>query len=152
MKVTVRVPAVRRVIEKTPVPLVSGALAGSAAFVSVESNWMVSAKPVATLFWTSRAETVTLNGTPAVIDAGTPLKASDVAAPPWTVTPVELPTATPEIVAPSVTDPDLTPVKVAVYTPLPELATGPKVPEPGDAVEVKAICPSAGRPEGFRLP
>ena len=62
-----------------------------------------------------------------------------------------LPTADPEIVAPTVTDPDNVPVKVAVYTPDPALVTEPNEPVPAP-LWVKRIEASAGRPEGFVFP
>ncbi|NDD56341.1 MAG: hypothetical protein EBZ44_01245, partial [Verrucomicrobia bacterium] len=69
--VRVCAPAVFRVREKEPTPLVRVAEAGSVAFESDEVIATVPAKPVAVLLWASRAVTVKLKAVPAVLLVGT---------------------------------------------------------------------------------
>ena len=83
--VRVREPAVFRVREKEPTPLVRVAEAGSVAFESDEVIATVPAKPVAVLLWASRAVTVKLKAVPAVALVGTELRTRLEAAAGFTV-------------------------------------------------------------------
>ena len=60
--------------------------------------------------------------------------------------------ATDEIFAPKVTEPDRTARKLEVKTPDPASVIAPKVPVPPTLLEVNAIDPNAGKPDGFKLP
>ncbi len=93
------------------------------------------------------------NADPAVFGLeGWVVKARVVALPAFTVRFALVATAEEEIAAPTVTAPESTPVKEAVYTPDPAFVIAPKVPVPPTVLEVKAMDPRAGRPEGFEFP
>jgi hypothetical protein len=107
-------PAVFKVIVNDFVPPVSVDEDGKIAAPSLDVIATVPEYPVTVLPEASFAVTVTENGEPAVVLAGTLVKTNEVALPEVTVTAVVLETATLEIVAPNVTDPAVAPVKTAV--------------------------------------
>jgi hypothetical protein len=86
LAVTVREPAVFKVIENDFVPLMSVDEDGSTALPSLEVIETVPAYPVAMFPLESFAVTVNENGEPAVVLAGTLVRTNDVAAPEVTVT------------------------------------------------------------------
>ncbi len=76
-----------------------------------------------------------------------------MALPGSTVALTELVTVTPEMVAPTVTEPAKPPVSDAVNTPEP-CADAPEIEAmvPPTLLAVNAMLDAEGRPEGFRLP
>jgi hypothetical protein len=108
----VRIPLVRKVMEKffDPFERVDGS--GRIAFGSEEVIDTVPGKAV-TIFWfASFAVMVKVNGAFAVEVAGTPLRTNWVAGPEVTVTGDPLESPDPEMLAVMLADPAVTPVKV----------------------------------------
>jgi hypothetical protein len=87
-----------------------------------------------------------------VVPVGSVVNESVVAVPGFTVRFAPDPTALESMVAPIVTAPARIPVNSAVYTPDPAFVIPPKVPVPALVVEVNAMAPTAGRPEGTGFP
>ncbi len=97
---------------KVPVPFVREVFDGRVAELSVELNRIKPVKPVALLPAASFAVRLKVNSEPETVVAGTAPMRSWVAAPGLMVSDVELEMGDPEMVAPRVTTPDFTPVKV----------------------------------------
>jgi hypothetical protein len=145
-------PAVLRVTANDFTPLESVEAVGRVAAESEEVRATVPAYPVAVLPAASLAVTVIEKLDPEVLEAGTAVRTKEVAAAGFTVRLALVETAAPDTVAPRVTDPEFSPVKLAVKTPEPAFVIEPKDPVPPTALEVKRIAASAGKPDGFKLP
>ena len=86
LAVTVRDPAPFSTIWKERVPFKRVALEGRSALGSEEVKVIESEKSVTTLFFESRAVTVTVKASPAVVAAGTEVSTKELALPESTVT------------------------------------------------------------------